>query len=422
MAESESGVEPQELDLSLRIRPIAQILFLGLIFQLFLTKLPGFEVDIGAFKAWSLMLVDRGAWDFYGEGFHTEFTPGYLYYLWLLGGLNTIFFFSPERYELLLKLPPIAADIGSAYLLYVMLDGQKPAIRLGAALVYLLHPAVLILGPVWGQTDSILAFFLLLSVYFMSKGKLAPAAVSYVLGFCVKPQAIAVLPIFLLWGFRNFKPRDWLEAGAAGIGSLVLLLIPFFFDDPRGPFEEMRRSTENYPYTSFWAFNFWALFGRFKPDNLEFGGITYHDWGVALFLVALAGVLFVFRKENRPAMMALGVSLCMLAFYLFLTRMHERYVFASFLPMLLAIALLSDRYPTRFLAAGFVLLSALNFFNIYEVYFYYGRYFNHPEIDKSALFNFISDQTFLLSLLATLCFPLLLSLGYLLTRREEAAR
>ncbi len=420
MADRVENIEAGEVEFSLKIKPIAQILFLGLIFRLLLSSLPGFEVDIGAFRAWAGSLAARGAWDFFGEGFHTEFTPGYLYYLWALGGLDTIFRFSPERYEFLLKLVPIAADLGSAYLLYILLEGQKPALRLAAAIVYLLHPVVLLITPVWGQTDSILAFFLFLSVYFITRGKLTLAALAYVIGFLVKPQAIAVLPLFLFWGFRDYPPREWLRAGGVAIGAFVLLLVPFFADDPLGPFEEMRRSTEVYPYNSFWAFNFWALFDRFKPDDITFWGITWHDWGIALFALAIGAIIFVFRKERRPGMMALAVSLSVLAMYLFLTRMHERYVFAAFLPMVLALFLSNHRYLTWVLAAGFVVLSIVNFLNVYEVYMYYGRYINSPQ-EPTDLFKIARDHTFFYSLVATLTFPALLATGYMLMRHTRAA-
>ncbi|MEO8458444.1 MAG: hypothetical protein ABI559_11600, partial [Chloroflexota bacterium] len=66
-----------------------------------------------------------------------------------------------------------------------------------------------------------------------------------------------------------------------------------------------------------------------------------------------------------------------MAFYLFLTRMHERYVFPAFLPLLLACALLQS----RILWAGFLTMTTVHFLNLYHVFGYY-FFFNDTEKAK----------------------------------------
>jgi len=56
-----------------------------------------------------------------------------------------------------------------------------------------------------------------------------------------------------------------------------------------------------------------------------------------------------------------------MAFYFFLTRMHERYVFAAFLPLLVAAVLINS----RLIWGLFVVLSVSHFINLYHVYGYY---------------------------------------------------
>ncbi|MEK7248201.1 MAG: hypothetical protein AAB092_06980, partial [Chloroflexota bacterium] len=56
-----------------------------------------------------------------------------------------------------------------------------------------------------------------------------------------------------------------------------------------------------------------------------------------------------------------------MAFYLFLTRMHERYVFGAFLPLLVACALLHSRV----LWGLFVAAATVHFINLYHVFGYY---------------------------------------------------
>ena len=72
-------------------------------------------------------------------------------------------------------------------------------------------------------------------------------------------------------------------------------------------------------------------------------------------------MIVVLRKARGPAFLALGTSLSILAFYLFTTRMHERYLFPFFLPFLAACVL----FRSRVLWTVFGLLGAVHFLNLY---------------------------------------------------------
>jgi len=118
-------------------------------------------------------------------------------------------------------------------------------------------------------------------------------------------------------------------------------------------------------------------------------------------------------------MLALGTALSVLVFYLFLTRMHERYVFATFLPLLAACALLESRA----LWAAFVALSALHFINLYHVYSYY-----YPnELRWHAAYKWLEKGDFLgtglewvqvASILMILALPVLFATVYFIEARR----
>ncbi|MDP2728401.1 MAG: hypothetical protein Q8P59_12780, partial [Dehalococcoidia bacterium] len=157
MAELETGTagvrpgEAGQIGFSFRVKAIAAVLAAGLILRLILAALPGFGIDLGLFQFWSVQLADRGPWNFYNADFFSDYAPGYLYVLWFIGGVNKIFHFGSGEFQYVLKLPPIVADLGSAYLLYRILEGQRPLLRMGAPVLYLASPAALLIGPVWGQ-------------------------------------------------------------------------------------------------------------------------------------------------------------------------------------------------------------------------------------------------------------------------------
>jgi len=286
-----AGTSAIKINLSVRASPIAVILALGLLVRLGAAFLPGFAVDLGTFQGWSMQLAGQGPWNFYTPDPFPDWAPGYMYVLWFIGGLNTVFEFGGHLYWYLLKLPSIAADLASAYLLYLILEGQKPAVRSWAVALYLLNPVVLLVGPVWGQVDSLLAFFLLFTVYYLARGRTLAAAVVYTIGFLTKPQALAALPIFVFWGLRQevhrvlpalsasgdllaraaefvrvFAVRVW-PVPAAALAVAFVMVFAFFPSNPFGIIDQLSDSQKLYPFNSFFAFNFWEMFGRFKPDD-----------------------------------------------------------------------------------------------------------------------------------------------------------
>ncbi len=385
---------------SVRIPAIAPLLLAGLVLRLALAFLPGFGVDIGTFTAWSNDLAVNGPWDFYRPDFFADYAPGYLHVLWLLGELNQQLHLTGDQFEYVLKLPSIAADLGSAWLIYVVLASQRMRVRLAVVAAYLAFPPALFIGAIWGQVDSILSFFLLLSVYYIGTNHPVRGAVAYTIGFIVKIQAIAALPFLAFWILRdqiNLSPKPGQPMIAnpkvlamcvvAPLAALMVVITPFFELEPWRLFDVMEHATktENYRVNSFWAYNFWNTGGLFEmgfrcdgsqcpdpppgtPDRATFWwGVATRWWGLGMFIIAIAAIIFTFRNARGTGFLALGTALSVLAFYLFMTRMHERYAFAAFLPFLVACALIQSRV----LWATFVAASAIHFFNLYHVYEYY---------------------------------------------------
>ncbi|HEY5625662.1 MAG TPA: hypothetical protein VIT93_04150 [Dehalococcoidia bacterium] len=385
--EAHAGPPPVSTDLvkfSLRLPGIEILLAAGLALRLGLAFLPGFGVDIGTFQAWANSLANDGPWSFYNETSFTDYAPGYMYVLWFIGEANQVFSFTPDQYEYILKVPSIIADIASAYLIYLMLAQQKPGVRLGATAMYVLFPAALLIGPIWGQVDSILAFFLLLSVYYIGRERPVHGAVAFTIGFLMKPQAIAALPFLAFWIIRenwgNWRPI--VLCTVVPLLVLVVLITPFFELQPWRLVEVLYDATNvaNYRVNSFWAYNFWNFGGLFdqgfKCDlpgscggnaGTEWFGVATRYWGLSFFLLAIAAVVGSLRKAQGTGYLALGVALSVMAFYFFLTRMHERYVFAAFLPLLVAAVLINS----RLLWGMFVVLAVSHFVNLYHVYGYY---------------------------------------------------
>ncbi|MCH7485061.1 MAG: glycosyltransferase family 39 protein, partial [Chloroflexi bacterium] len=301
--EAHAGPPPVPTDLvkfSVRLPGIEMLLVAGLLLRLGLAFLPGFGVDMGTFQAWANSLANDGPWNFYNETSFTDYAPGYMYVLWFIGEANQVFGFSQDQYEYILKIPSIIADIASAFLIYRILADQKPGVRLGATALYVFFPAALWIGPIWGQVDSILAFFLLLSVYYIGRDRPVHGAVAFTIGFLMKPQAIAALPFLAFWILRdnwgNWRPIVLCSV----VPPLVMLVLitPFFEFQPWRLVEVLYDASNvaNYRVNSFWAYNFWNIGGLFDQgfkcdscgtEGTEWLGIATRYWGLSFFLVAM---------------------------------------------------------------------------------------------------------------------------------------
>ena len=71
---------------------LTTLLVLGLVLRAFIAAvyLPrsGLSNDIGAFAAWGMRLASIGPGAFYEAGYFSDYPPGYMYVLWVLGTIG----------------------------------------------------------------------------------------------------------------------------------------------------------------------------------------------------------------------------------------------------------------------------------------------------------------------------------------------
>jgi Gpi18-like mannosyltransferase len=326
--------------------PLPWILLGGsLILRLVLVPAPGWRRDVYWFGTWMRTAVEHGAARV-SELVWCDYPPGYLYLLegtghlwnWFTGGPIPADETVALRY--LVKLPPNLADLAAACVLYSL---AAPRIGRRAALVvlvaYAFNPAMLFNSAVWGQADSVTALLLLLSGWAVCGGRVAAGFAVAAATVFVKLQAVAVLPALVLVAFR-LGGRAALFAGLRGavLASLVLML-PFYW---AGRADSVIRTalgaTERYPYISMNAHNVWWLFGGADSMHISdamrvgAGHFTYH--AVGMIMLGTASLLILWRLwsdlrrgPERPFLAYFeSAALLVLAFYLFPTQMHERYL------------------------------------------------------------------------------------------------
>ena len=338
---------------------IAGVVALGVLLRLVVVRSPGFPSDVATFEAWATRLAQVGPGAFYAPGYFSDYPPGYLYVLWLLGAV-----FNGEFLRLAVKAMSIPADIGIALMSasIVWRSAGRGAAVLAAAL-WMLSPGPIFAGPYWGQVDAVGTVPLMAALVLAGRGRWASAGALAGLAAMGKPQfGIALILIgaaaLVVW----VRAGDWraplcsIGAAAVTIGALGLP----FHSGPAELIALVRSASETYPYTSLYAFNIWSIVGDFwKPDD------AFVVPGVVLVLAGLlASCGLVWWRRDAAALLAAG-ALAAFAFYFLPTRAHERYLFPAF-ALLLPLAAVRARLLVPYI--GLAISFALS------LYFAFTRY------------------------------------------------
>ncbi|HEY4751903.1 MAG TPA: hypothetical protein VIH37_01385, partial [Candidatus Limnocylindrales bacterium] len=403
-------------------RKIAAILLVGLVVRLivayglppfFGSPIPGsgFKTDVDLFRYWADSLGQHGPFGFYDRGFFADYTPGYLYALWLVGIVGSLIGGTGD----LIKLPAIVTDVALAYVVYLMVCDLGVSARRAriAALVVLVNPITWFDSVVWGQVDSFGTVFLLLAVRELWRGRSERSAVLAVVAALIKPQLAILVPVVAAvvirralwpdgaWGdedapvIRGFgwerRLTGWIRIVTTGVTGFVTALVmclpfglPLIWPTGTSLVRLMLSTASTYPYLTVNAYNIWSLLPVADASGVSNSMATNSSWiydspatdatfwgqigpfpaGLvgAFLLLAIAAVITVLIAR-RPDRLTILVGTCALAlaFFAVPTRVHERYLFPFF-----GLAAILIAFSWRWRIA-YVLASAATFLNMYVV-------------------------------------------------------
>lgn len=262
--------------------------------------------------------------------------PGYLYILGFLSSIeHQITIVSPT---VLYKLPAIVADVLAGFVVYHAIarrKGHKSA--LFAAALVLFNPAFLSNSTLWGQVDILTALGSVLSIYFYEKKPML-SAVFLALSTLVKPQAALTALVIL---FLHLRDKNWIHrlSKYVAVSGVVFLLgfAPFSGGQNLVLFalERLGATVSQYPYGSVNAFNFWGLWGFWQKETV--GLLSQKNVGLAIFMLTnLYGIYHFVRNRTSPY---LFLSILFLTNFLFFTRMHERHMLPTLLPLAIMVGM-----------------------------------------------------------------------------------
>ena len=294
---------------------LAAVLAAGLGLRLFLAAhVAGYDVDIGCFTSWANSLGQGGPIGFYqyleAEGrWNCDYPPGYLWILWLIGGIGRLM--QTGGTELMVKLPPILADLALCVVLYRECRKRLsvPA-SLAAAALYAFNPLILITGAAWGQADAIMTLLLILVVVHALRNQWKFALPLYMLAVLFKPQALMFGPLGLAALIlsiiqssgeaqdRQRRTKDVLIGLGLTLGTALIVTLPFAIGQaPAFLLDLYSKTMGQYAYATVNCCNLYFLLGKnwaFADSSL--GGAL---WWIPALAYLLAALPLLFAAVTR---------------------------------------------------------------------------------------------------------------------------
>lgn len=403
------------------------LLLVAFIVRYILAKIePGYETDMGCFKYWADQVYNDGFSKFYNSETFTDYPPGYMYILWIVGFFRS-HFESLVDSTVAVKMPAMLCDLATGALIYKIAHKKFNEV---ASIVltgfYLFNPVILIDSAMWGQVDSVFTLFVALMVYLVAEHKLIPAYYIFAIGILIKPQTLVLTPV-LLYGILDqviLHDFNWkrffkhLGLGLLAIVMMYVLIIPYHFNEYwltyaskcvtdaatqgvevssltflpvqsewllnatpgfflkglqmlLGVLGLYYQTLTSYPYATVNGYNFWEIFKlNWHSQEEMFLGVKYSTWGtifvVLLVAVTLAVCILNRKKTNGSKYFFIGAFIAA-GFFTFSVRVHERYMFPVFVLLLCAYLY----RPLKAYLFAFMGLTLAQVNNIWHAFKYY---------------------------------------------------
>ncbi len=277
-------------------------------------------------KPWLQQIVDQGGWASLGNAIG-DYTPPYIYLLTLISYFPQAN--SSEPYLLGIKIISIGFDLVLMVGVYLnaklWLAKIHPLFPASIAIITLFLPTVIINGSLWGQIDASYTGLSLIAIYYLQRQKPFAASIWYGLAFSFKLQAIFFLPVFIIYFWFHYRHKIYyvfiipivyyllaLPAILAG-RSLVEITEIYFLQ------------TQTYQLLTLNMPNLYQWFPNQRYEDLNQMAI-----GLFIVLMAIQFLMMLLTKVTltmKPLMLLAYWSLLMANF--FLPAMHERYLFAA---------------------------------------------------------------------------------------------
>jgi Gpi18-like mannosyltransferase len=303
---------------------------------------PGHVLDIQTFGQWALAAADA-PWNRAYEATDMNYPPGAMLVFELMGRIyRALVTYDPGHgmLRVAVKLPNILFDLIGGIVIYgIARRWVEHRLALLAMAIFAFNPAIIYDSSIWGMNDSITAVSALSAIWCMLCRKRTSAWVLLAFAVLNKPPVLVLAPLFALETFATSERKEWgqhaIDLGLdvltmLGVGWLIAL--PFytahsFYDVYHRMIEWYVIGSSLYPFTSANAFNVHALYGDFfKPDTDLWLWVPIKVWANGAFILTASLIYWRYSRLRDERALLESAFLLMLAFFLILTEMHERYL------------------------------------------------------------------------------------------------
>lgn len=321
--------------------PLVVLIILTLVIKIALAPFFGYVFDLNCFREWTAaLLAVKNFSDLANLYFNPPPLTGYpvlpvalyffglfslLYKLLISNDLSTL---TPVL-NLFLKLPSIIADFLIATVIFKIVAKNfslKSAYSIGLAL--LLNPSIIFVSSIWGQIDSLGFLFVLLSIYFLAEKKYRLSWLFIGIAVLTKVQSVFFAPLIFMANFWNNKFKTALQNIILGIVGSLFIILPFNKAVPK-IISILLAGPGFYPKLSVFAFNFWQIPQWFNKLIILSDQDLYLLIGLSFFSLFYFIILKKILKCFTPFNIFFAAALIGFAAFLFLTEMHERYLFPA---------------------------------------------------------------------------------------------
>ena len=300
------------------------------------------RLDIAEYLNWAIGL-QGGMTTAYLRMPNLDYPPMHLPVLYVSGRIIGWFSLSEPQAFFLIKLVPIMVDVLACLLIYKVVRAKcassDNAVKYAfiAAMLYALNPAVLLNTAWWGQTDGLIMFFAVLVCYLAENKHYKWATAVTALAVLTKIQGLFILPILGLELLRTKNLKTIILSAAVFLAVFIAGLAPFAFHTSL--FNMVERIYFNAaglrPIASLRAFNFHAMLGGSNiPDYYTpIGQLSFFVIGIGMTTIIFAAFTVYYLTRKRTNIW-LGMMFVFYTIFMFMPRMHERYMI-YILPLLL---------------------------------------------------------------------------------------
>ncbi|MBO4470882.1 MAG: glycosyltransferase family 39 protein [Clostridia bacterium] len=382
--------------------PVIALLAAALVLRMIISAfVEGYSVDVGCFLSWGRDMASAGPAGFYNKTSFCDYPPLYTYVLGLNSIVAGLLKAGPEMTRVIFRFVPSLCDVAGCWLIYRLMIRRK-LFKADTCLLFLalalFNPASILNSAAWGQMDSVLCMMLMAVALFAVKGSWTAALPLYVLSVLVKPQALMLGPLGLIYILLTYirekdMRRPILTGTAVSLAVLAAGVIPFSLEQNWDWLINLySRTLSSYPHATVNTANLYYLLGGnwqsvtgeahvMAPVLLGLlcagcgiwwyyraEGQPHHGVETCIcFLFTISFILCAFLKASwawtgaiamafpfaaviSPAVRSRSIrllpwlgGLLYILLYVFGIKMHERYIFPALLLLALSFALLRDR-------------------------------------------------------------------------------